>query len=170
MNTVLLLLSGIHSDTIFFMIYCKKKNFWTPWKWSQHQTDSTRFLFQKETSLFRHCDGRNYSPEIQIVLFYLVNFQVNALAQYWNLTGHLQLGVNVQHFAVQQEFKVVFALRENKQTNKKESLQKGGGGLNQRECYLLSFKVFQWCLWSRTKCMKKLWQNRLYKHKRQYSL
>lgn len=27
MNTVLLLLSGIHSNTIFFMIYCKKRTF-----------------------------------------------------------------------------------------------------------------------------------------------
>ena len=35
-----------------------------------------------------------------IVLFHLVNFKINTLAQYWNLTGHLQLGVNVQHFAV----------------------------------------------------------------------
>ena len=114
MNTVLLLLSGILSNTIFFMIYCKKRTF------GHHGNGpSTKLIpivscFKRETSLFRHCDGRNYSPEIQIVLFYLVNFQVNALAQYWNLSGHLKLGVNVQHFAVQQEFKVVFAPLENK--------------------------------------------------------
>ena len=74
MNTVLLLLSGIHSNTIFFMIYCKKRTF------GRHGNGpSTKLIpifscLKWETSLFGHCDGRNYSPEIQIVLIYLVNF------------------------------------------------------------------------------------------------